>query len=78
MAGFLPKDNSYTFWGRVVNQANSDLSRRFKDVRNEAQNTVPIEKSVISIRKREVQNQNKGNDLTECYAVLDDKKIIEK
>ena len=56
MARFLPKDNSYTFWGRVVNQANSDLSRRFKDVRNEAQNTVPIEKSVISVRKREVQN----------------------
>ena len=50
---FLPKGNSYTFWVRVVSKVNSDLFRRFKDVRNMVQNKVPIEKSVNRVRKGE-------------------------
>ena len=79
---FLPKGNSYTFWGRGVSQGHSDAIRRIKGVKNAVQYTVPIEKSVNSVRNGENPKlEVREKHLRECYVVLEegaDKEEIEK
>ena len=79
---FLPKGNSYTFWGRGVSQGHSDAIRRIKGVKNAVQYTVPIEKSVNSVRNGENPKlEVREKHLRECYVVLEEganKEEIEK
>lgn len=79
---FLPNGNSYTFWGKGVSQGHSDAIRRIKGVKNAVQYTVPIEKSVNSVRNGENPKFiTREKHLRECYVVLEEganKEKIEK
>lgn len=78
----LPNGDNYTFWGRGVSQGHSDAIRRIDGVKDARQYTVPVEKSVESVR-------NGGNPkfttrqmhTRECFVVAEegaDKARIEK
>ena len=79
---FLPKGNSYTFWGKGVSQGHSDAIRRIKGVKNGVQYTVPIDKSVNSVRNGENPKlTTREKHLRECYVVAEEganKEEIEK
>ena len=79
---FLPKGNSYTFWGKGVSQGHSDAIRRIKGVKNGVQYTVPIEKAVNSVRNGEnLKLTTREKHLRECYVVAEEganKEEIEK
>lgn len=79
---FLPTGNTYTFWGKGVSQGHSDAIRRIKGVKNAIQYTVPIDKSVDSIRKgNNPQLSTREKHLRECYVVAEEganKEEIEK
>jgi diaminopimelate dehydrogenase len=79
---FLPKGNSYTFWGKGVSQGHSDAIRRIKGVKNGVQYTVPIDKAVNSVRNGENPKlTTRQKHLRECYVVAEEganKEEIEK
>ena len=79
---FLPTGNTYTFWGLGVSQGHSDAIRRIKGVKNAVQYTVPIEKSVNSVKNGEnPQLTVRDKHKRECYVVLEenaDKHKVEK
>ena len=79
---FLPKGNSYTFWGKGVSQGHSDAIRRIKGVKNGVQYTVPIDKAVNSVRNGENPKlTTREKHLRECYVVAEEganKEEIEK
>ena len=79
---FLPSGNTYTFWGLGVSQGHSDAIRRIKGVKNAVQYTVPIEKSVNSVKNGEnPQLTVRDKHKRECYVVLEenaDKHKVEK
>ena len=79
---FLPTGNTYTFWGLGVSQGHSDAIRRIKGVKNAVQYTVPIEKSVNSVKNGEnPQLTVRDKHKRECYVVLEenaDKNKVEK
>ena len=79
---FLPSGNTYTFWGLGVSQGHSDAIRRIKGVKNAVQYTVPIEKSVNSVKNGEnPQLTVRDKHKRECYVVLEenaDKNKVEK
>lgn len=41
---YLPKGNTYTFWGKGVSQGHSDAIRQIEGVKDAKQYTIPIEK----------------------------------
>ena len=79
---FLQNGNSYTFWGKGVSQGHSDAIRRIKGVKNAIQYTVPVEKSVNSVRNGEnPELSTRQKHLRECYVVAEEganKEEIEK
>ena len=80
---FLPKGNTYTFWGTGVSQGHSDAIRRIDGVKNGVQYTIPIENAINRVRNGENPNlEAREKHLRECYVVLeegaDSKKIEEE
>ena len=79
---FLPKGNSYTFWGKGVSQGHSDAIRRIKGVKNGVQYTVPIDNAVNSVRNGENPKlTTREKHLRECFVVAEEganKEEIEK
>ena len=80
---FLPKGNTYTFWGTGVSQGHSDAIRRIDGVKNAVQYTVPIENAINRVRSGENPVlETREKHLRECYVVLeegaDSKKIEEE
>ena len=79
---FLENGNTYTFWGKGVSQGHSDAIRRIKGVKNAIQYTVPVEKSVNSVRNGEnPELTTRQKHLRECYVVAEEganKEEIEK
>lgn len=66
----LPQGKDYTFWGRGVSQGHSDAVRRIKGVADARQYTVPIEKSVNSVRNGEFPELTpRDKHLRECFVV---------
>ena len=82
MESFLPKGNTYTFWGTGVSQGHSDAIRRIEGVKNAVQYTVPIEEAIDRVRNGEnPELKTREKHLRECYVVLQegaDAKKIEK
>lgn len=66
----LPQGKDYTFWGRGVSQGHSDAVRRIEGVADARQYTVPIEKSVNSVRNGEFPElTSRDKHLRECFVV---------
>lgn len=70
---FLPKGNTYTFWGRGISQGHSNAIRKVEGVKNGVQYTIPIEDAVNKVRKGENPNlSTREKHLRECFVVLED------
>ena len=71
---FLPKGNTYTFWGLGVSQGHSDAIRRIKGVKDAVQYTVPIKESIEAVKNGENPNLSvRDKHKRECFVVLEDK-----
>ncbi len=69
----LPDGNDYTFWGRGVSQGHSDAIRRIKGVKDAKQYTVPVEKSLQSVKNGEnPELTTRQKHTRECFVVLED------
>jgi diaminopimelate dehydrogenase len=69
----LPEGSSYTFWGRGVSQGHSDAIRRVKGVKYGIQYTIPLEKAVEAVRRRETPNLSaRDKHMRECYVVCEE------
>ncbi len=70
---YLPKGNTYTFWGKGVSQGHSDAIRRVKGVKLGIQYTVPIEDAMNQVRsgsQPELTTRQKHERV--CYVVAED------
>lgn len=69
-AAFLPKGESYTFWGKGVSQGHSDAIRRIEGVIDARQYTIPVESALDRVRKGENPNLSTREKHTrECFVV---------
>lgn len=67
---FLPKGESYTFWGKGVSQGHSDAIRRIEGVIDARQYTIPVESALDRVRKGENPNLSTREKHTrECFVV---------
>ena len=79
---YLPKGNTYTFWGKGVSQGHSDAIRQIEGVKDAKQYTIPIEKTIEKVRNGENPELTaKEKHIRECFVVLEenvDKEEIKK
>lgn len=69
-AAFLPKGESYTFWGKGVSQGHSDAIRRIEGVIDARQYTIPVESALDRVRKGENPKLSTREKHTrECFVV---------
>ena len=69
-AAFLPKGETYTFWGKGVSQGHSDAIRRIEGVIDARQYTIPVESALDRVRKGENPNLSTREKHTrECFVV---------
>lgn len=67
---FLPKGESYTFWGKGVSQGHSDAIRRIDGVLDARQYTIPVESALDRVRKGENPKLSTREKHTrECFVV---------
>lgn len=67
---FLPKGETYTFWGKGVSQGHSDAIRRIEGVIDARQYTIPVESALDRVRKGENPNLSTREKHTrECFVV---------
>ena len=77
----LPDGESYTFWGEGVSQGHSDAIRRIEGVKHAVQYTIPVKKTIETVRSGQcpvVTTREKHE--RECFVVAEssaDKKTIE-
>ena len=70
---YLPKGETYTFWGKGVSQGHSDAIRRIKGVKDAKQYTIPIHEAIEKIRNgQNVQLTTREKHKRECYVVLEE------
>ena len=70
---FLPKGNTYTFWGKGISQGHSNAIRRIEGVKNAVQYTIPISEAVDKVRSGENPNfSTREKHLRECFVVLEE------
>ncbi len=68
----LPNGKDYTFWGKGVSQGHSDAIRRIEGVKDARQYTIPIEKSLESVRKGEnPELTTRQKHTRECFVVAE-------
>lgn len=70
----LPKGNTHTFWGTGISQGHSDAIRRIDGVIDARQYTVPIDKSVDTVRlgnDRNTKFTDRQMHKRICYVVID-------
>ena len=78
-AAFLPKGESYTFWGKGVSQGHSDAIRRIEGVIDARQYTIPVESALDRVRKGENPNLSTREKHTrECFVVAAEGADLEK
>lgn len=66
----LPNGHDYTFWGKGVSQGHSDAIRRLDGVQDARQYTIPVEKSLESVRKGDNPTLTTRQKHTrECFVV---------
>ena len=69
----LPEGNTYTFWGKGVSQGHSDAIRRINGVIDARQYTIPVPKSLDSVRNGENPNLTTRQKHTrECFVVAEE------
>ena len=69
---YLPKGNTYTFWGKGVSQGHSDAIRRIDGVKDAKQYTIPVEKAMERVRKGEsIELTAREKHIRECFVVLE-------
>lgn len=69
-AAFLPKGETYTFWGKGVSQGHSDAIRRIEGVIDARQYTIPVESALDRVRKGENPNlSTREKHIRECFVV---------
>jgi len=56
---FLPKNKTYTFWGRGVSQGHSDAARKVAGVVDARQYTIPMEDALAMVRQGKTPNFTK-------------------
>ena len=78
-AAFLPKGESYTFWGKGVSQGHSDAIRRIEGVIDARQYTIPVESALDRVRKGENPNLSTREKHTrDCFVVAAEGADLEK
>ena len=78
-AAFLPKGETYTFWGKGVSQGHSDAIRRIEGVIDARQYTIPVESALDRVRKGENPNLSTREKHTrECFVVAAEGADLEK
>lgn len=79
---FLPKGETYTFWGKGLSQGHSDAVRRVDGVKYGVQYTIPSETAIERVRNGEnPELETSEKHVRECYIVPEegaDQKEIEK
>lgn len=76
---FLPKGETYTFWGKGVSQGHSDAIRRIEGVIDARQYTIPVESALDRVRKGENPNLSTREKHTrECFVVAAEGADLEK
>ena len=69
---YLPKGNTYTFWGKGVSQGHSDAIRRIDGVKDARQYTIPVEKAMERVRNGEsIELTAREKHIRECFVVLE-------
>lgn len=69
---YLPKGNTYTFWGKGVSQGHSDAIRRIDGVKDAKQYTIPVEKAIERVRNGErIELTAREKHIRECFVVLE-------
>lgn len=69
---YLPKGNTYTFWGKGVSQGHSDAIRRIDGVKDAKQYTIPVEKAMERVRNGErIELTAREKHIRECFVVLE-------
>lgn len=67
---FLPKGETYTFWGKGISQGHSDAIRRIEGVLDARQYTIPIESALDAVRSgQNPQLTTRQKHLRECFVV---------
>lgn len=70
---FLPKGETYTFWGKGLSQGHSDAVRRVDGVKFGVQYTIPSEKAIERVRNGEnPELATNEKHVRECYIVPED------
>ena len=70
---YLPKGNTYTFWGKGVSQGHSDAIRRIEGVKDAKQYTIPVEKAMQKVRNGENPELTaREKHIRECFVVLEE------
>lgn len=70
---FLPKGNTYTFWGKGISQGHSNAIRKIDGVKDAVQYTIPIEEAIEKVRNGEnPQLITRQKHLRECYVVAEE------
>lgn len=78
-AAFLPKGETYTFWGKGVSQGHSDAIRRIEGVIDARQYTIPVESALDRVRKGENPKLSTREKHTrECFVVAAEGADLEK
>ncbi|MBQ9729418.1 MAG: diaminopimelate dehydrogenase [Clostridia bacterium] len=76
---FLPKGQTYTFWGKGVSQGHSDAIRRVEGVADGKQYTIPVEEALAAVRRGEnPELTTRQKHKRECFVVLKDGADAEK
>ena len=72
-SAILPEGKDYTFWGKGVSQGHSDAIRRIEGVVDAKQYTIPVQKTLESVRRGETKDfSNREKHLRECFVVAAD------
>lgn len=70
---YLPKGNTYTFWGKGVSQGHSDAIRQIEGVKDAKQYTIPVEKAMQKVRNGEnPELTTREKHIRECFVVLEE------
>lgn len=70
---FLPRGDTYTFWGRGLSQGHSDAVRRIEGVRAGVQYTIPSEEILARVRAGERPDlAAHERHVRHCFVVLED------
>ncbi len=72
-SAILPDGKDYTFWGKGVSQGHSDAIRRIEGVVDAKQYTIPVQKTLESVRRGETKDfSTREKHLRECFVVAAD------